>query len=119
MECCPEKELFEVEDIVEEESDIYNNDVEAARSSDSSVPCWSKQEVYIALPEFKEDCGPTGDILDLNDSSPNHFSKRYRVIFNPNEMQAIDESMIPFKGRSSLKQYIPNKPIKRGYKVWK
>ena len=26
--------------------------------------------------------------------------------------------MIPFKGRSSLKQYIPNKPIKRGIKVW-
>lgn len=32
--------------------------------------------------------------------------------------QAIDESMIAFKGRSSLKQYMPQKPIKRGYKVW-
>lgn len=26
--------------------------------------------------------------------------------------------MIRFKGRSSLKQYLPNKPIKRGFKVW-
>ena len=26
--------------------------------------------------------------------------------------------MIKFKGRSSLKQYLPLKPIKRGYKVW-
>ncbi|GFU62430.1 piggyBac transposable element-derived protein 4 [Trichonephila clavipes] len=26
--------------------------------------------------------------------------------------------MIKFKGRSSLKQYMPKKPIKRGYKVW-
>lgn len=26
--------------------------------------------------------------------------------------------MVGFKGRSSLKQYIPNKPIKRGFKVW-
>lgn len=26
--------------------------------------------------------------------------------------------MIRFKGRSTLKQYMPNKPIKRGYKVW-
>lgn len=26
--------------------------------------------------------------------------------------------MIKLKGRSSLKQYIPDKPIKRGYKVW-
>ncbi|XP_046677262.1 piggyBac transposable element-derived protein 3-like [Homalodisca vitripennis] len=26
--------------------------------------------------------------------------------------------MIRFKGRSTLKQYMPLKPIKRGYKVW-
>lgn len=26
--------------------------------------------------------------------------------------------MIPFKGRSSMKQYLPMKPIKRGFKVW-
>ncbi|XP_026735864.1 piggyBac transposable element-derived protein 4-like [Trichoplusia ni] len=32
--------------------------------------------------------------------------------------QSIDECMIKFKGRSSLKQYMPMKPVKRGYKVW-
>lgn len=26
--------------------------------------------------------------------------------------------MIPFKGRSTLKQYMPQKPVKRGIKVW-
>ena len=26
--------------------------------------------------------------------------------------------MIPFQGRSSLKQYLPKKPVKRGIKVW-
>jgi hypothetical protein len=31
---------------------------------------------------------------------------------------SIDETMVKFKGRSSLKQYIPSKPIKRGYKIW-
>ena len=31
---------------------------------------------------------------------------------------SIDETMVKFKGRSSLKQYIPLKPIKRGYKIW-
>lgn len=30
----------------------------------------------------------------------------------------IDESMVKFKGRSTLKQYMPQKPIKRGYKIW-
>lgn len=31
--------------------------------------------------------------------------------------QSIDESMVKFKGRSSMKQYMPKKPIKRGYKI--
>lgn len=31
---------------------------------------------------------------------------------------SVDESMIAFKGRSSIKQYNPKKPIKRGCKIW-
>ena len=31
---------------------------------------------------------------------------------------SVDEAMIKFQGRSSLKQYMPMKPIKRGIKVW-
>lgn len=33
-------------------------------------------------------------------------------------IQSIDECMVKFKGRSTLKQYMPKKPIKRGFKVW-
>ena len=47
-----------------------------------------------------------------------HLSERFESIFRPGKCQAIDESMIKFKGRSSLKQYMPKKPIKRAYKVW-
>lgn len=43
---------------------------------------------------------------------------RFAQHYTPSAHQAVDESMIPFKGRSSLKQYLPMKPIKRGYKVW-
>ena len=32
--------------------------------------------------------------------------------------QSIDESMTRFKGRSSMKQYMPMKPVKRGIKIW-
>lgn len=32
--------------------------------------------------------------------------------------QSIDESMTKFKGRSSMKQYMPLKPVKRGIKLW-
>ena len=30
----------------------------------------------------------------------------------------IDEQLVPFKGKSSLKQYLPNKPHKWGYKIF-
>ena len=43
---------------------------------------------------------------------------RFEKCFAPSEYLAVDESMIKCKGRSSLKQYMPKKPIKRGYKVW-
>ena len=36
----------------------------------------------------------------------------------PYKENAVDEAMIPFKGRSSLKQYLPLKPVKHGVKVW-
>ncbi|CAF3008182.1 unnamed protein product [Rotaria sp. Silwood2] len=43
-----------------------------------------------------------------------NFQKNYIL----GEYVSIDESMIKFKGRSSLKQYLPKKLIKRGFKVW-
>lgn len=48
----------------------------------------------------------------------NHLLTKYKEMYAGTKVQAIDESMIAFKGRSSLKQYMPKKPIKRGYKVW-
>ncbi|CAG4935850.1 unnamed protein product [Parnassius apollo] len=46
--------------------------------------------------------------------------KMYNETFQKNcsssQNQSIDESMIKFKGKSFMKQYMPKKPIKRGYK---
>ena len=50
----------------------------------------------------------------LIDSLNNNYAKLYNV----SHYVSVDESMIRFKGRSSLKQYNPMKPIKRGYKLW-
>lgn len=62
--------------------------------------------------------------------SPNHdrlgkirpileqFQQQFSATYNPNREIAIDEAMIKFQGHSSLKQYMPMKPIKRGIKVW-
>ena len=46
------------------------------------------------------------------------LSKTYLKSYRPTKMQEIDESVIIFKGRSSIKQYMPLKPIKQRYKVW-
>ena len=38
--------------------------------------------------------------------------------YNLHREVSIDEAMIPFKGCSSMKQYMPKKPVWRGLKVW-
>lgn len=43
-------------------------------------------------------------------------SKRFKLLFDPS--RNLSMSMVKYKGRSSLKQYMPMKPIKRGFKVW-
>ena len=47
-----------------------------------------------------------------------HLNDVFGKLRSMREHLSIDESMIRFKGRSSLKQYNPMKPIKRGYKLW-
>ena len=42
----------------------------------------------------------------------------FQSAYYPHCELSIDEAMIPFKGRSSMKQYLPLKPVKRGFKVW-
>ena len=41
-----------------------------------------------------------------------------KELYKPHREVAVDEGMNKFQGRSSLKQYMPQKPIKRGIKVW-
>ena len=48
----------------------------------------------------------------------NMLKERFLVVYNPHRECAIDEAMIKYKGRSTLKQYMPMKPTKRGMKIW-
>lgn len=47
----------------------------------------------------------------------NQLKKNMKAVA-PEERQSIDEQIIPFKGRSPLKQYMKSKPHKWGYKVF-
>lgn len=47
-----------------------------------------------------------------------HLNEKFQAGMKPSRNQSIDESMIKFKGRVKFVQYMPMKPIKRGYKVW-
>ncbi|XP_028448168.1 piggyBac transposable element-derived protein 2-like isoform X1 [Perca flavescens] len=69
--------------------------------------------------------------LHFNDNmAPNNSDKLFKIrplidsllpkfqALPQDQMLSIDEQMVPFKGKSSLKQYIPNKPYKWGYKIF-
>lgn len=49
-------------------------------------------------------------IAALNHSFPRHW--------NPGRHLALDESMVSFRGRSDIKQFVPGKPHPHGYKIW-
>ena len=55
-----------------------------------------------------------GKVLPVID----HCSRVFRESYNPHCECAADEAMIKCQSRTSLKQYIPQKPVKRGIKVW-
>ena len=64
------------------------------------------------------------DTADSNDKGDkvrpliDHFNETFQnaVVNSPN--QSIDEHMIKFKERLSMKQYVISKPIKWGFKFW-
>lgn len=47
-----------------------------------------------------------------------HYNESFQAVMNPTKQQTIDEHMIKFKGKNSMKQYIKSKPIKWGFKMW-
>ena len=47
------------------------------------------------------------------------IEERFVALYHPHCQCAVDEAMVPYnKGRSSLKEYMPKKIVKRGLKMW-
>jgi len=54
---------------------------------------------------------PMGAVYDL-------WEQQLSRPFIPYEYVTIDETLVPFRGRCSFKQYMPSKPAKYGLKFW-
>lgn len=91
---------------------LGNEAIKSAISRDRYKLISSK--MYFASPEKPENCSKTYYIDDL----VNCLKKTFMRCRQDSSHQSIDESMTKFKGRSSMKQYMPLKPTKRGIKMW-
>ncbi|XP_046555943.1 piggyBac transposable element-derived protein 4-like [Haliotis rubra] len=67
---------------------------------------------------FNDDTPVPGDKLFkvryILDTMRTAFQSHYRL----HKQVSVDEAMVPFKGRLSIKQYMKDKPTKFGVKVW-
>jgi hypothetical protein len=59
----------------------------------------------------KDKLAPIRDIWDM-------ITKNLLKHYLPGDNLTIDEQLVPFRGRVSFRQYIPNKPDKYGIKIW-
>jgi len=61
---------------------------------------------------------PNRDCLYKVRTIMNMFNEQMKSQYVPKRQVSVDETMIPFKGRVSFKQYMPAKPSKWGIKMW-
>jgi hypothetical protein len=54
---------------------------------------------------------PMGAVYDM-------WEQRLSMPYIPSEHVTVDETLVPFRGRCSFKQYMPSKPAKYGLKFW-
>jgi hypothetical protein len=65
-----------------------------------------------------DDAAAPRDPLPYIHSLAAKLNASFAAHFIPSQQLALDEAMAAFKGRSPVKQYIPSKPHKWGYKIY-
>jgi hypothetical protein len=105
-------------------------DIWSIRSSlhDAYLSKIISRDRFSALSKYFHIADYTGAVQDYRDPNydPMHkvrpmidlFNTRAPHLYRPKQHLSVDEAMIAFKGRHHAKQYMPKKPIKRGFKVW-
>lgn len=64
------------------------------------------------------DANHADDILSRVRPFVTYLNEIFPYYYAPSQHLTIDETMVAFKGRADIKQYIPSKPHKWGYKVY-
>ena len=68
---------------------------------------------------FSDDSGPrNADKLHKVRYVLDECRRSFQAEYTPHREVAIDEAMVPFKGRLGMKQYMRDKPVKFGIKMW-
>eukprot|EP00117_Sycon_ciliatum_P021093 scpid39166/ scgid18602/ PiggyBac transposable element-derived protein 4 len=70
--------------------------------------------LHVVDPSTEDPADKLRKVRQLN----NHFQTQCCDLFQPHQKIAIDEGMIKPKARVSFKQYISNKPVRFGFKVF-
>ena len=65
-------------------------------------------------PKKSEECDRAWYLSPLFD----HLRKHFQDMLQPEAHQSIEEHMCKFKGKSIMRQYMKNKPVKWGFKFW-
>jgi hypothetical protein len=65
-----------------------------------------------------DDDAADGDPQPHVRSLAERLNRAFAAHYTPSQHLALDEAMVAYKGRSPIKQYIPTKPHKWGYKIW-
>jgi hypothetical protein len=58
------------------------------------------------------------DALPFVRSLADRLNRSFAEHFSPDQFITLDEALVAYKGRSPIKQYIPSKPHKWGYKIY-
>ena len=74
----------------------------------------TKQYLHLADNDRLDKADKFAKVRPLFDS----INKQCKENYKPTQHVSVDESMVPYFGRHSAKQYIHGKPIKFGYKLW-
>jgi hypothetical protein len=69
-------------------------------------------------PQQQDRSQPPVDRLESIRPVLDHMKQVCRSLFHPGQNICVDERMLRFKGKSTFKQFMPNKPIKWGFKLW-